>query len=178
MIKFQLSVLALVATSILVWQVHAQPRPPGPTAPSPPGEQPSRDFELQMCSQTARQDGDIYVATAAAVPSGLRKILDGSLIEVQGWRKIAVSQCVNIGSFARPGIFAFASTQNGQTLWSDSEPQLCVNLNASFEYQFNADAGRACAPAETQRGFFKISAKAKQPSSKVTFKPNAKFTLE
>jgi hypothetical protein len=67
------SVLALACTSglVLLCQLHAQPRPPGPGAPEAPdgtGRVNPRLFQLQMCSRVARQGADIYVATAAATP--------------------------------------------------------------------------------------------------------------
>jgi hypothetical protein len=127
-----------------------------------------RLFQLQMCSRVARQGADIYVATAAATPRQGQAIADGGTIEVQGWWRIPVNQCVNLGSFPRPGIFAYAMALNGQVFWSNPEPQVCVNLRARFDYKFNPDAGRTCTGAEAAKGFFPISIASDSASKKFT----------
>jgi Protein of unknown function (DUF1036) len=165
-------ILSLLLGLFLVWQVDAQPRPPGPAGPSSGDGVSSRDFQLQICSHIARQGEDIYVATAAAALGEGQATANGGTIDVQGWWKIPVNQCVNIGHFPRPGIFAYAMAQNGQVFWSNPEPQLCVNLQAKFDYKFNPDVGRSCTGAETLKGFFAISIDANSISKKFTLNWN------
>jgi hypothetical protein len=169
-LTFGLALLYALGFSLLS-QLYAQPRPPGPAAPEGPdaaGHPNPRLFQLQMCSHAPRQRADIYVATAAAAPPPGQAVADGSVIEVQGWWRIPVNQCANLGSFPRPGIFAYAMALNGQVFWSNPEPQLCVNTSARFDYKFNPDIGRPCRGAEEAKGFFQVAIAPDSASKKFT----------
>jgi hypothetical protein len=137
---------------IFTSQVQSEPRPPGPGAPGAPvgpgdpGGGSTHVFQLQMCNKGSREAADIYVATADATRDGR--------IRVQGWWKLPANQCVNLGEFPRPGIFAYG--MSGSTIWSDPEPSLCVDLRAKFDYAFNPDAGRPCREGYEPKGFFMI----------------------
>src|SRR5947209_141807 len=141
-----LAVFVLVCASGLavIDQLHAQTRPPGPGAPGGPSAPPAPPalpvtLQLQVFSNVTHAQGThIFLVTAAAVPAAGQTVATGWTIEVTGWWKIPKNQCANVGEFQRPGIFAYAMANAGRTWWGNAEPQLCVNLQAAFDYKFDS----------------------------------------
>jgi uncharacterized membrane protein len=116
-----------------------------------------------MCHKAGANYGDAYVAIAALTP-------DKRQFRVQGWWKVPKGQCVNLGQFQRPGVFAYANANSGDAEWSDPDPALCVNLSAAFDYTLDPNVARQCGNAEDVKGFFPIKVEDKYNS--MTFNLN------
>src|SRR5262245_57796326 len=104
MIKsFPLLVICLLGLPFME-QALAQPRSPGPDAAGVAGALQGAvpTFALQVCNKGKSQVGTIYLVTASLTP-------DRRSYRVRGWFQVPMNQCVNLGPFPRPGIFAYGN---------------------------------------------------------------------
>ncbi|MBX9775766.1 MAG: DUF1036 domain-containing protein [Xanthobacteraceae bacterium] len=119
---------------------------PGPGGGGGPGAAPSPTFNLRFCNKT-NDTPVIFITTASAA---------GQQFRAQGWAQIPQGQCVSAGSFQRPSVWWHGRAPNGTT-WGDAKSgiDLCVNLNAGFDYTWDGSA-RQCGQGENSVPFMKL----------------------
>lgn len=124
---------------------------PGPGGPGPGpgpgtlGGAPSPTFVLRMCNKT--NDVPVaFVATASVV---------GQQFRAQGWTQVPKGQCVPVGTFQRPTVWWHGRAPAGTTWGEKFDVDLCVNLNAGFDYTWGG-SGRTCGQGETSVPFMKL----------------------
>jgi hypothetical protein len=84
----------------------------------------------------------------------------GQQFRAQGWSQIKQGECHPVGSFQRPRVWFHAQSPNGISWNSNADVDLCVNLNAGFDYTW-AGTSRSCGAGETAVPFVKIEMPAK-----------------
>jgi hypothetical protein len=134
------------------------PAGPGPGGGSPGGGAASPTFVLNFCNKS-NDNPVIFIAVAGAA---------GQQFRAQGWAQVPQGQCVQIGTFARPAVWAYGRSPKGE-FWGDQKTgvDLCVNLNGGFDYTWDGSP-RQCGQDEFAAPFFKIDVPATAPAFNMT----------
>jgi uncharacterized membrane protein len=106
--------------------------------PLPEQKADQKPFTLTICNQT---DKPIYVAFGFTENERLR---------VKGWSVAPPMQCGKAGQFSKGHFYYYARTPKGALEWSGKSAELCVNLDALF----NWESGPICEAGGGQRFWF------------------------
>jgi hypothetical protein len=117
----------------------------GSASVAPVTAQTTNIFNLSVCNASGIKS--VSVALASRADAG------GQTIRVMGWYNVPDAGCMDLGTYYRDRVYAYAQAPTGQ-FWNGDATTQCVNPTSRFERIVGGNYD--CLPNEVAVGFFEV----------------------